>query len=390
MPGALPPPYHGGSVFTEHVLRSPLAEQFELLHLDTSDRRPLATIGRLDPTNIWLGARHAVEAVRLMRRERPDILYVSLSQNRLGFLRDACFLLPARWLGIPTVVHINGGHFGAFHRTTDRAMRRLVREVMGGVSRAVVVGERLRPMLDGLVPPERIVSVPNGIPDPAGNAGAVAAHPGAAADAAAGAAADAAKAGAGAGDGRQRVVFLSQLTETKGFVDFLEAARVVAARRPGVRFDLAGEFGSPADEAAAAAYGVGELADRVAFVGVVSGRTKAEFLARAELFVLPSYYPFEGHPHVVLEAMAAGLPVVATDHAAIPETVLDGVTGFIVPKRAPDALAERIERILSDATLRGRLGREGRARFEAEYTLERWAERMADVFDGALAEGGPA
>jgi glycosyltransferase involved in cell wall biosynthesis len=377
MPGALPPPYHGGSVFTEHVLRSPLAERFELLHLDTSDRRPLSTIGRLDPTNVRLGLRHFVEAVRLMRRERPNILYVSLSQNRLGFLRDALFLLPARWLGIPSVVHINGGHFGAFYRTTDPAMRRLVRAVMRGVGRAVVVGERLRPMLDGLVPPARIVSVPNGIPDPMGNGGA---DPAAAL----------ADARAAAGDAGQRVVFLSQLTETKGFLDLLEAAKVVAARRPAVRFELAGEFGSPADAAAAAAHGSGELADRVSFVGVVSGRAKADFLARADLFVLPSYYPFEGHPHVVLEAMAAGLPVVATDHAAIPETVLDGITGFIVPKRATDALADRMERVLADPELRGRLGREGRARFEAEYTLERWSDRMAAVFDGVLAEGRPA
>ena len=71
----------------------------------------------------------------------------------------------------------------------------------------------------------------------------------------------------------------------------------------------------------------------ITFLGPVSGQPKTDLLLDADIFVLPTYYPREGQPWVLIEAMAAGLPIVTTDQAAIRETVDYGVNGFLVDKR---------------------------------------------------------
>jgi glycosyltransferase involved in cell wall biosynthesis len=97
----------------------------------------------------------------------------------------------------------------------------------------------------------------------------------------------------------------------------------------------------------------------------------------------------EGLPNVVLEAMACGLPIVATDVGGTGEAIADGVEGFLVPPRDPRAAAAALERLWRDRDLRHRLGAAGRARVEAEFTLEaaldRWTALYEDVLRGEVA-----
>lgn len=84
--------------------------------------------------------------------------------------------------------------------------------------------------------------------------------------------------------------------------------------------------------------------------------------------------------------MAAGLPIITTDQGAICETVLDRVNGFIIPKASPDAIAEKIVCLLRDDDLRRHMGQASRERFLKHYTLDRWGDRMLEVFEQALDE----
>jgi glycosyltransferase involved in cell wall biosynthesis len=111
------------------------------------------------------------------------------------------------------------------------------------------------------------------------------------------------------------------------------------------------------------------LTDRVAFAGRISQPETAARLADAHLFVLPSLW--EGMPGSVIEAMAAGLPVVGTDVNGTNEVVVDGVTGLLAPPDDAPALAAALGRLLGDEGLRREMGRAGRSRAEAEYALAR-------------------
>ena len=104
----------------------------------------------------------------------------------------------------------------------------------------------------------------------------------------------------------------------------------------------------------------------------------AEAYVDADVFALSSRW--EGLPYVILEAMAHGLPVVSTGVDGIPEAVVDGVTGLLVPPRDPVALATALEQLLSDPAQRRRLGEAGRERVTAEFSLEQMVARISDVY----------
>jgi glycosyltransferase involved in cell wall biosynthesis len=109
-----------------------------------------------------------------------------------------------------------------------------------------------------------------------------------------------------------------------------------------------------------------------------------QLLAAAQVSILATNW--EGFPLSILEAMRAGLPVIATSVAGIGEAVTDGETGYLVPRGDVDLLRNRIERLLTDAGLRVRLGRGGRVRYERHFTLDHFVARTLAVYDDVLAE----
>ncbi len=115
-----------------------------------------------------------------------------------------------------------------------------------------------------------------------------------------------------------------------------------------------------------------------------------EAMGRAAVFAMPSRVAAggdrDGIPNVVLEAMAAGVPVVATHVSGIPEAVSDGKTGLLVETDDVTALADALERVLTDPALSARLGAAARARIAEEFTLEVAASRLLAIFRSA--QGG--
>ena len=105
-------------------------------------------------------------------------------------------------------------------------------------------------------------------------------------------------------------------------------------------------------------------------------------LTAATVMAFPSHS--EGHPLVALEALSAGLPVVATRTGAIPEIITDGREGFLVDVGDVDALTCRIAEIVSDPELRRRLRANARSRYEREFTADRFTDRLGDVWQSVL------
>jgi glycosyltransferase involved in cell wall biosynthesis len=126
----------------------------------------------------------------------------------------------------------------------------------------------------------------------------------------------------------------------------------------------------------------GELAARIIFAGYQEDIT--HFLQAIDLFTLPSHR--EGMPRSIIEAMASGKPVVATDIRGCREEVVQGVTGLIVPLRDSEALAQSFVKILSDSALARRMGDEGRRRAEALYDEREVLEREVQVYHKLVKE----
>lgn len=178
-----------------------------------------------------------------------------------------------------------------------------------------------------------------------------------------------------------RLLFVGRLAAVKGVPVLFQAFAAARAQRPDLHLTLIGDGPERrALESEAAALG---LSGAVTFAGYQSQEAVAEALARADALVLPSFA--EGVPVVLMEAMAARLPVVATRVAGVPELVADGVSGLLVPPGDPAPLAEAILRALADD---GAMGAAGRATVTAAFDSATEAARLAILFLTAM-HGGP-
>jgi len=125
------------------------------------------------------------------------------------------------------------------------------------------------------------------------------------------------------------------------------------------------------------------LEDRVHFLG--QRMDVDRILANAQVGLLITNW--EGFPLSILEAMRANLPVVASGVGGVSESVVDGVTGFVVPQGDVDVLRERLGRLLSDPALRASLGMRGRAEYETHFALERSVSKTLAVYESVLRRG---
>lgn len=171
-----------------------------------------------------------------------------------------------------------------------------------------------------------------------------------------------------------RITVVANLRPEKGHDVLIDAAPRVLASRPDVAFLVAGNGPmAPALSARAAARGV---ADRVWFLGHCD-RVPA-LLAESDVFVLPSRS--EALPNAVVEAMAAGLPIVATSVGGVPDLVTSGVTGLVVPPGDPDALARAILHMLDRPDEAAAMGRAARARVRKDFGFSRMVATVEQLY----------
>ena len=181
-----------------------------------------------------------------------------------------------------------------------------------------------------------------------------------------------------------RVVMVGGLRWEKGHEYALEAVRRVVDRGVRVELDLVGTPPAAAvmssSEMARIAHTVAdlELEAYVTLRGEETADGVSSRLAGSDVLLHASLT--EGIPNVVLEAMASGIPVVATDVGGVSEAVTDGVEGFVVTPRDPDALAEALLRLAGDSALRKRMGAAGRKRIETDFTLDTQLEDFLALY----------
>ena len=173
---------------------------------------------------------------------------------------------------------------------------------------------------------------------------------------------------------------VAQLEPRKGQETLLEALAQLRHEGKDIELTIVGDGPARGDvERRAAELG---LTDVVTFVGALGQDEVGSFYRSADVFCLPSFS--EGVPTVLMEAMASGLPVVATAIMGVPELVQDGC-GLLVPAGRPDSLAEALERLISDPELRRVLGEAGRHKVVAEFNIEKSAAELHKLFSEVIS-----
>jgi glycosyltransferase involved in cell wall biosynthesis len=188
--------------------------------------------------------------------------------------------------------------------------------------------------------------------------------------------------------GRFRILSVGSLVGCKGFGTLLETCALVRGRGHTIELLVLGDGpGRQELERLIGRYGLGSV---VTAPGAASHDDVLKAMAEADAFALMAETHVDGYrdafPTVILEAMAAGLPVVSTYVSGIPEAVIPGETGFLVRERDPHAAAEALERLIGDGPLRVRMGVAGRQRVRDKFA----AEKSSEIFSHLLKRDGGA
>ena len=180
------------------------------------------------------------------------------------------------------------------------------------------------------------------------------------------------------------ILYLSNMTPTKGYMDAAYAIKIMLDKQPGSikEANFVGEWLSSEDEVAFNDFTIKNgLQHVVKAHGKINNRDLIrQFYTNATIFLLPTYFSHEAQPLSIIEALSAGIPVIATDYASIPEYITDGYNGFLVNKEAPHEIAVNIEKLM-DAERWKTMAVNARKSFEEKFSFEKYKERIFDLFE---------
>ena len=367
----LPPPVHGAAMVGKYIRDSwRINEAFDCHYINLATAKDLTDIGKVGWKKLvrFAGLLHAIR--REVKALRPDLVYVTPNACGGAFYKDFVVVEMLKRMGCRVVAHYHnkGVKTHQDRRLDNRLYRRFFRNL-----KVVLLASTLYVDVQKYVGKASVFFCPNGLPetaDPEEKGKEERTIP--------------------------RILFLSNLIVGKGVLVLLDALRTL--RRRGCRFrcDIVGGETAELNGEGLDAYLVGAgLNDCVYYAGRRYGEEKAAYWREADVFVFPTFYANECFPLVNLEAMEWGLPIVTTDEGGIPDMVVDGENGLVVPCRwkngtnqgpDPEELADALERLLADEALRRRMGENGHRRFETLFTLRAFEEKMTEALTWALTE----
>lgn len=328
-----------------------------LSHVRLAFSPDMDDVGKWRPGKLVHLARVILSIIDRRLMGECDVLYYPpAGANRVPFLRDVGILCATRWMFDKVIFHFHAAGIEELYARLTPPERALFRWAY----RSPDVVVRPAPLADDgwLIQGSRNFIVPNGVPD------------------------EAAGCDLSREDGAmRRVLFVGVLCESKGVVTAVEALALLVNKGLPCHLELMGRWGSSSFEDQVKSIirrrGIDE---NVTFLGVQTGRAKRETFLRNGALCFPTHFESESFGLVLVEAMAFGMPIVATSWRGIPAVVEEGRTGFLVPTKDSQAVADRLEHLMSNPGEARRMGQCGRERYLEEYTVERFRGRMEAVF----------
>ncbi len=347
----MPPPVHGAAVMGAQIRDSRMiADAFECHFLNLSASSSLEEIGKGRLRKIRFVADLLCKVRRELREWKPDLVYLTPTSSLPALFKDYSVVRMVRRYGCKRVLHFHNK--GVANRSGRWLDDQVYRRLFNGAD-VILLSDALRPDVGKYVPDERIAICPNGLDFPEGKE-------------------------RGSGKGPFQILFLSNLLKDKGFEDLLDACAIL--RKDGLPF-CCHFVGAPSAAVSEADFlrcvEARNLTETVVYDGPKYGKDKMEALKKAHVLVHPTRE--DCFPLVILEAMAAGLPVISTREGGIPDEVEDGITGILCEKRNPADIAGALKCLIEDDALRERMGRAGRERYERLFTASRFERRMTEI-----------
>jgi len=357
----VPPPVHGAAMVGKFIKESAkINAAFDADYINLSTSKDLKEIGGAGAGKILKLLRIQSEVVKALSKKNYDLCYVTLTASGAGFYKDLMVVGILKMFSRKIIYHFHnkGVGFSGKSALTDALYKFVFNK-----SFSILLSKSLYYDVQAYAPAANVFFCPNGIPQ------------------------NALQQKTGPRETNIcRLLFLGNLMESKGLLILLQACRIV--KEKGLLFechfvggwtDITPEqFGTTVSE-----YGL----DGAVFAhGPKYDQEKRDFLSNSDVLVFPTFYHFEAFPLVILEAMQSGLAVISCPEGGIPDIVVEGETGYLVPQRNADALAEKISTLINNPPIRQNMGEAGRERFQQLFTIDSFEENISEILTVAASK----
>lgn len=358
----LPPPVHGAAMMGQYIHDSKVInERFDCHYINLTTAKSLQDIGKGGVKKLWRFFCLLLRIVKGLVRVKPQLVYVTPNSHGGAFYKDFVVVQLIKLMGYRVIVHYhNKGVATRQDRWQDDKLYRLFFKNL----KVILLAEALYKDVEKYVKREDVFVCPNGIPASLDKEPV-----------------------AERKNEIPQLLFLSNLLVDKGVLVLLDALKVL--KEKGYSF-VCHFVGGETTEIDAARFAeevkTRGLNQMVLYLGKRYGEEKNEEYGNADVFVFPTYYFNECFPLVLLEAMEHAVPCISTREGGVSAIIDDGVNGFMVEKRDANALADRIEFLLTHPEERTRMGIAGYQKFKNEFTLPKFEARMKQILERANEE----
>lgn len=344
MLGAHPEATGGISTVVSNWIESGIEDQIDLTYISTLDD--------VTPGEHWRKIKNAMKAIKefLVRTKEPvDIVHIHLSFG-MSFYRKLIFFVIARFKQLKTVIHLHGSKFDEFYDKGGWLRKKLISYMFNHADALIALSKEWKSFISSVSNNSNITIVYNGasvekFANKLDNGDVI------------------------------NILFMGRLGDRKGTYDLIEAFKSLAKSFPEARLLLGGD--GELDKVKQILEEE-DLIEKVSVLGWVGGDQKIELFRRADMYVLPSYN--EGLPGSILEAMAAGSPIVSTTVGGIPEAVLDGINGYLVAPGDITALSQALASLCKDKTLRNRMGKASQELILEKFNINKIVQQIVTLY----------
>ncbi|MCK4351991.1 glycosyltransferase family 4 protein [candidate division WOR-3 bacterium] len=345
------PKYQGGvATYIRNLLKFPLKGKYRIIFFQTGSspgEKALKKLIRILTSPMMLGIKIIIE--------NPVIVHINPSLDRKAIWRDSVYLIISKILGRRIVLQIHGGRVHYLNSLNQF----LIKNIFNIADKVIILSSIQRKGLIKFISRNKIELVPNPVDtnlyidkrlsktDANG----------------------------------LRVVFVSRFIREKGGFEVIRAIPMIIKSVPNVTFIFAGS-GEVENEMEKLCEDL-DIQKCVKFVGYITGERLIKLYTESDIFVLPTYCK-EGFPNVILEAMAAGLPIITTNKGAIPEVIENYKNGFIIPPKRPDIIAKRVITLATDKKLRERIKKNNIRKSREKYDIEIVSKKFIKIYDSIL------